>query len=126
MTTQITSLTNTAVNVVIFDEDKYPNAQADFAKAVEAGDVNVLEVDEDSYTMFYNIQNSVYQTAELLGKKVHLGVCKEDMFISIDEMDGFASEMDSDYEPYGSRQQAFVEGLAYRKMKEQEQEALEK
>jgi hypothetical protein len=113
---KLSSITDDQVRVVIFDADKYPNHEADFTKAFEAGDVDILDVDEDSYTMFYNIQNSVLGAAELLGKKIHLGTCKNDIFVSINEMDGFASELNGGaYEAYSSRQGGFEDGLSYRK-----------
>jgi hypothetical protein len=111
---KLQSITGEHVSVVIFDADKYPNAETDFTKAFEAGDVDILEVDEDSYTMFYNIQNSVMGAAELLGKKIHLGTCKKDVFVSISEMDGFASDLDSTYQTYESRDGGFEDGLRYR------------
>jgi len=106
------TIINKNVDAVIFDANKYPNASEDFTKAVQAGDVMVLDIDEDSYTMFYNIQNSVFQTAELFGQSIHLGTAKGDVFISIDEMDASSSESDS--EPYQSREDGFNMGLAYR------------
>lgn len=97
------------VRVVTFDADKYPEPQDDFKRAVMAGDVHILDIDEDSYTMFYNIQNCVFGTARMLGKKVHMGTAKNDVFVTIDEMDG-SEDVD-----YGSKEEGFLLGVAFRK-----------
>jgi DNA relaxase NicK len=117
MSKKLASRYDNFVQVVIFDANKYPNGQDDFIKAIEADDVDILDIDEDSYTMFYNISQSINGAAELLGGKIHLGTCKNDVFISISEMDCAVTEMGEEVQ-WDNRQSGFEAGLAYRKQEE--------
>ncbi len=102
---------NSSYRVVIFRKDKYPCYISDFKKALEAGEVKELQVDETTYAAFYNIQNSVAAVEELTGVEVHLGVMAQDMFVDIFEMDSAMSDR-SWY--YDDAREGFIAGLEYR------------
>lgn len=96
----------------VFSLGDYPKGQKGFLLAKADGAVDDIPIDENSYTMLYNVQVTAFAVAKKLGYEIELGVYEDDVFASIDEMDN-VMDMDGG-DSWGSMEEGFARAIAVR------------
>lgn len=99
--------------LVIFAAGTYPSGQEGFLEAKKDGALQNVNIDENSYTMLYNVQQSITATERCLGLEVHLGAYQDDVFVSMSEMDDLVHGEGGEWE---SIDEAFERVLEVRKL----------
>ena len=67
--------------------DNYSDDQAGYLEAVKDGAVHIVDIDEQSYTALYNVQNSIAATVKCTGVEVSIGVVKDGYYLTIGVID---------------------------------------
>lgn len=94
--------------LVIFSTH-YTDDQLGYNEAAKAFNVNIVDIDEASYSAMYNVQQSIQSTCTCLGGSVFIGLVRDGSYISLSVIED--TELDPDLD-YGDLENAFKIGLA--------------
>ena len=83
--------------LVVLGED-YCNNQKGFNIACRDGAVHTVQIDEQSYTSLYNVQQAIEATAGCIGVPVSIGVAKHGQYIPLSVIEDTALTPDLDYQ----------------------------
>lgn len=106
----------------VFSLGDYKQGQKGFLAAKNDGAVDSIDIDEDSYTMLYNVQRTAFAVAAKLGQEVELGAFEGDTFVSISELDNVMEEDGGD--SWDSLDEGFSRAVAIRNKKSYKYAAL--
>ena len=84
-------------SLVIFNED-YTDDQKGYLAAKKDGAVHLVDIDEESYTALYNVQQSIEATCKCLDQYVAVGVVQGNRYIPLNTIENTVLTPDLDYE----------------------------
>ncbi len=82
--------------------DDYSDDQRGYLEAKNDGAVHIVDIDEESYTALYNVQQSIEATCRCLGYSVAVGVVQGNRYISLSTIEDTALTPDLEYDSLAS------------------------